>query len=124
LKLAAGPALETILSKATKTRWRGLTSGALTTAMVQSSSAVTVATIGFVNAGLLTLGSGVWVLFGANVGTTATGWIVALAGLKFNIGAPVMSIMPDCAAVTAITIEALEDCITIVINMPISERLQ
>jgi phosphate:Na+ symporter len=93
LKLAAGPALETILSKATKTRWRGLTSGALTTAMVQSSSAVTVATIGFVNAGLLTLGSGVWVLFGANVGTTATGWIVALAGLKFNIGATALPLI-------------------------------
>ncbi len=93
LKLAAGPALETILSKATKTRWRGLTSGALTTAMVQSSSAVTVATIGFVNAGLLTLGSGMWVLFGANVGTTATGWIVALAGMKFNIGATALPLI-------------------------------
>jgi phosphate:Na+ symporter len=93
LKLAAGPTLETILSKATKTRWRGLASGVLTTAIVQSSSAVTVATIGFVNAGLLTLGSSVWVLFGANVGTTATGWIVAMAGLKFNIGATALPLI-------------------------------
>ncbi len=57
----------------------------LVTAVVQSSSAVTVATIGFVNAGLLTLAPALWVLFGANVGTTMTGWIVALVGLKFKI---------------------------------------
>ncbi|MDP1898751.1 MAG: Na/Pi symporter, partial [Sulfurimicrobium sp.] len=56
LKLAAGPALERILAYSTKTRMRGLASGILVTAMVQSSSAVTVAAIGFVNAGLLTLG--------------------------------------------------------------------
>lgn len=65
LKLAAGRALETILQQATRTRWRGLLSGAVTTALVQSSSAVTVATIGFVNASLLTLGGAIWVLFGA-----------------------------------------------------------
>ncbi len=85
LKLAAGRALETILQQATRTRWRGLLSGAVTTALVQSSSAVTVATIGFVNASLLTLGSAIWVLFGANLGTTATGWIVAVAGLKLDL---------------------------------------
>ena len=85
LKLAAGPALERILASSTKTRMRGLASGALITALVQSSSAVTVAAIGFVNAGLLTLGQSLWVLFGANVGTTMTGWLVALVGLKFRI---------------------------------------
>lgn len=85
LKLAAGTALEKILEQATQTRWRGLLSGAVTTALVQSSSAVTVATIGFVNASLLTLGSAIWVLFGANLGTTATGWIVSLAGLKVDL---------------------------------------
>lgn len=85
LKLAAGPALERILASATRTRWQALGSGMLVTALVQSSSAITVATIGFVNAGLLSLGSALWVLFGANVGTTMTGWIVALVGLKFNI---------------------------------------
>lgn len=85
LKLAAGKALETILRQATRTRWRGLVSGAVTTALVQSSSAVTVATIGFVNASLLTLGGAIWVLFGANLGTTATGWIVAVAGLKVDL---------------------------------------
>ncbi|MBA3023043.1 MAG: Na/Pi cotransporter family protein, partial [Sideroxydans sp.] len=85
LKLAAGPALGRILTYSTKTRIRGLASGALLTAMVQSSSAVTVAAIGFVNAGLLTLGQSLWVLFGSNIGTTMTGWLVALVGLKFKI---------------------------------------
>ena len=87
LKLAAGPALERILANATRTRWHALGSGALVTAMVQSSSAVTVASIGFVNAGLLGLGPAIWVLFGANVGTTMTGWVVALLGLSFKIEA-------------------------------------
>ena len=87
LKLAAGPALERILANATRTRWHALGSGALVTAIVQSSSAVTVASIGFVNAGLLGLGPAIWVLFGANVGTTMTGWVVALLGLSFKIEA-------------------------------------
>lgn len=87
LKLAAGPALERILINATQTRLRGLASGMVVTAVVQSSSAITVATIGFVNAGLLNLSQAVWVLFGANVGTTMTGWLVALVGLKFQIDA-------------------------------------
>ncbi len=87
LKLAAGPALERILASSTKTRLRGLAAGVMVTALVQSSSAVTVATIGFVNAGLLNLSQALWVLFGANVGTTMTGWLVALVGLKFKIEA-------------------------------------
>jgi phosphate:Na+ symporter len=87
LKLAAGPALERILARSTSTRARGLASGILITALVQSSSAVTVAAIGFVNAGLLGLQPALWVLFGANVGTTMTGWLVAFVGLKFDIEA-------------------------------------
>jgi len=87
LRLAAGPSLERILAKSTQTRLRGLVSGAMVTIAVQSSSAVTVATIGFVNAGLLSLGQALWVLFGANVGTTMTGWLVALVGMKFKIDA-------------------------------------
>ncbi len=87
LKLAAGPALERVLANSTRTRLRGLASGIMVTALVQSSSAVTVATIGFVNAGLLNLSQALWVLFGANVGTTMTGWLVALVGLKFKIEA-------------------------------------
>ncbi len=87
LKLAAGPSLERLLAGATRTRWHALGSGVLITALVQSSSAVTVAAIGFVNAGLLGLSGALWVLFGANVGTTMTGWIVALIGLKLKIEA-------------------------------------
>jgi len=87
LKLAAGPALHRILAGATRTRWHALGSGALVTAMVQSSSAVTVAAIGFINAGLLSLSPALWVIFGSNVGSTMTGWIVALVGLKFKIDA-------------------------------------
>lgn len=90
LKLAAGPALHRILAGATRTRAHALGSGMLVTALVQSSSAVTVAAIGFVNAGLLALGPALWVLFGANVGTTMTGWIVALVGLKFKVEALAM----------------------------------
>lgn len=93
LKLAAGPALHRILAGATRTRTHALGAGALVTALVQSSSAVTVAAIGFVNAGLLSLGPALWVLFGANVGTTMTGWIVALVGLKFKVEALAMPLV-------------------------------
>lgn len=87
LKLAAGEALKSILGAWTRTRARGLLAGAFITAAVQSSSAVTVATIGFVNAGLLTLAQAIWVVFGANVGTTMTGWLVSQVGLKLDWGA-------------------------------------
>jgi phosphate:Na+ symporter len=85
LRLASGSALREVLARSTRTRWRALGSGIMLTAVVQSSSAVTVAAIGFVNAGLLTLGQVLWVLFGSNVGTTITGWLVALLGLKIKI---------------------------------------
>lgn len=87
LKLAAGRALERILAAWTRGRLRGLATGTLVTALVQSSSATTVAAIGFVNAGLLSFTQVVWVIFGANVGTTMTGWLVALIGLNMNIEA-------------------------------------
>jgi len=87
LKLSAGNALRSILHSWTRTNARGLFAGILITAIVQSSSAVTVATVGFVNAGLLTLAQAVWVVFGANVGTTMTGWLVALVGVKVDVGA-------------------------------------
>ena len=84
LKLAAGSLLRDLLSRWTSTRWRGLLAGALITAMVQSSSAVTVAIIGFVNAGILTLSRAVWLIFGSNVGTTMTGWLVAIIGVNLK----------------------------------------
>ena len=84
LKLAAGDALRSILGAWTRTRARGLVAGAFITAAVQSSSAVTVATIGFVNAGLLTLAQAIWVVFGSAIGTTMTGWLVSQVGLKID----------------------------------------
>ena len=93
LKLAAGPAMARILVSSTQTRWRGLAAGVLVTALVQSSSAVTVAAIGFVNAGLLTFGQSLWVLFGANVGTTMTGWLVALIGFKIKVEAAALPLI-------------------------------
>ncbi|MBU6950191.1 Na/Pi cotransporter family protein [Hahella sp. HN01] len=87
LKLAAGPALEVMLSRWTSTRSRALASGVAITALVQSSSAVTVATLGFVNAGLLMFEHATWVIFGSNVGTTLTAWLVALLGFSIKIDA-------------------------------------
>ena len=87
LKYAAGNSLRSILSSSTSTRLRGIASGAFITSLVQSSSAVTVATIGFVNAGLLDLSQAVAVVYGTNIGTTMTGWLVSLAGFHVNIKA-------------------------------------
>lgn len=87
LRLAAGRALVSILTTWTGRPLRGLFSGALITSIVQSSSAVTVAIIGFVNAGLLTLRQAITVIYGSNVGTTMTGWLVALVGLQVSIKA-------------------------------------
>lgn len=87
LKVAAGSALRRVLKNGTRTRVHALATGAGLTGLVQSSSAVTVATIGFVNAGLLTLGGAMWVVFGSNVGTTTTGWLVAATGFKINVEA-------------------------------------
>ncbi|NZA26586.1 Na/Pi cotransporter family protein [Luteimonas sp. SJ-92] len=85
LKVAAGSALRGLLARATGSPLRALASGVLITALVQSSSAVIFATIGFVNAGLLTLGQAVGVIFGANLGTTLTSWIVALVGFDVDL---------------------------------------
>jgi phosphate:Na+ symporter len=87
LSHAAGGSLKQVLDAWTKSPARGLLTGFVLTALVQSSSAVTVAIIGFVNAGMLTLGQAVAVIFGSNVGTTMTGWVVAAVGLRFDVGA-------------------------------------
>lgn len=85
LKMALGPALSRLLQAWTATRLRGLLFGVLATALVQSSTAITVATIGFVNAGLLSLGQSLWVIFGSNLGSTFTGWLVAMIGFKLKL---------------------------------------
>ncbi|MCA8944589.1 MAG: Na/Pi symporter [Planctomycetes bacterium] len=86
LKALAGDALRSILAKYTTNRWSAVGAGAGITAIVQSSSATTVATIGFVSAGLLPFANAVGVIIGANLGTTSTGWLVSLLGLKLNVG--------------------------------------
>lgn len=85
LKTFAGAGLRHMLTQWTATPLRGVFSGVAVTALVQSSSAVTVATIGFVNAGMLTLRQALSVMFGANVGTTMTGWLVSLIGFGWKI---------------------------------------
>ncbi len=87
LKMAAGRALRNMLVRSTETPTKGIVTGITITAIVQSSSAVTVATIGFVNAGLLTLYQSLGVIYGANIGTTMTGWLVAIIGFKINVEA-------------------------------------
>ncbi|MDP3070844.1 MAG: Na/Pi symporter [Opitutaceae bacterium] len=85
LKTFAGGALKQLLGQWTSTPLRGVFSGMLVTGVVQSSSAVTIATIGFVNAGVLTLRQSLGVIFGTNVGTTMTGWLVSVVGFGFKI---------------------------------------
>ncbi|WP_417317582.1 Na/Pi cotransporter family protein [Emcibacter sp.] len=87
LKVFAGSALKNILQNWTSSVTRAVLTGALITGFVQSSSAVTVATIGFVNAGILTLRQAIGVIFGSNVGTTITGWLVSIIGFGFKIEA-------------------------------------
>ena len=93
LKAFIGTELKTFLQKWTSSPVRGVFSGALVTGLVQSSSAVTVAIIGFVNAGVLTLQHALGVIFGANVGTTITGWLVSLVGFGLKIEAMAMPIL-------------------------------
>jgi phosphate:Na+ symporter len=85
LKTFAGSGLRRWLARGTATPLRGVLSGVAVTALVQSSSAVTIATIGFVNAGMLTLRQALGVVFGTNVGTTMTGWLVSLVGFGWKI---------------------------------------
>ncbi len=87
LKALAGDALRRLLERFTGSRLSAVATGAAVTTLVQSSSATTLATIGFVSAGLLGFQSAIGVIIGANLGTTSTGWIVSLLGLKFSIGA-------------------------------------
>lgn len=85
LKALAGSALRTVLGKAAATPLSGAFWGAIVTLLVQSSSAVTMTTIGLVSAGLLTFAQGLGLVFGANVGTTGTGWLVALIGVRVSL---------------------------------------
>ncbi len=86
LKAYAGEALRRALVRFTGTPLKAFGSGVVATLLVQSSSATTVAVIGFVSAGLLRFPQAVGVVFGASLGTTGTGWIVSILGLKVSLG--------------------------------------
>ncbi len=90
LELAAGNKMKTILEKLTTNRFLGVIVGALITALIQSSSATTVMVVGFVNSGLMKLENAVWVIMGANIGTTITGQLIALNVTEY---APIMAFL-------------------------------
>lgn len=93
LQKAAGDRLRNILSAMTRNRFTGLLTGCAITALIQSSSASTVMVVSFVNAGLMTLAQSMAVIFGANVGTTFTAWIIALFGFKVDISVVVLPLI-------------------------------
>ena len=78
LEAAAGNRMKGILERLTSNRFLGILVGAGITAVIQSSSATTVMVVGFVNSGMMTLKQAVWIIMGANIGTTITGQLIAL----------------------------------------------
>ena len=84
LKRVAGSKLETILGKLTSTTLKGVLLGTVVTAAIQSSSATTVMVVGFVNSGIMKLANAIGIIMGANIGTTATGWVLVLAGVDMS----------------------------------------
>ncbi len=86
LKRVAGSKLEMVLEKLTSTTFKGVLLGTLVTAVIQSSSATTVMVVGFVNSGIMKLANAIGIIMGANIGTTATGWILVLAGVEGSGG--------------------------------------
>ncbi len=82
----AGPRFRKILSNLTGGRMKALLTGMLVTTIIQASSATAIATIGFVSAGLITMSQALAVIYGANVGTTATAWLVTFFGIQYSIG--------------------------------------
>ena len=93
LKALAGTALKKVMEKAAATPLLGTFWGAVITLLVQSSSATTMTTIGLVSAGLLTFPQGLSLVFGANIGTTGTGWLVAAFGVRISLTAAALPIV-------------------------------
>lgn len=82
LEKRAGGTLQTVLSRITSNKWKGLLLGVAVTAVIQSSSATTVMVVGFVNSGIMVLRQAINVIMGANIGTTVTSWILSLTGIE------------------------------------------
>jgi len=93
IQKAAGDGFQKILSSMTRNRVFGVLTGFLITGIVQSSSATTVMTVSFVNAGLLTLTESAGIMMGANIGTTVTAWFLAILGFKVKLGAIAIPIL-------------------------------
>lgn len=93
LRQLAGDALRASLARFTGRPATALLTGATVTALVQSSSATTLLTIGFVSAGLMTFAQSIGVIFGANVGTTSTAWLVSAIGLKVSVSAAALPLI-------------------------------
>ncbi|MFZ1332047.1 MAG: Na/Pi symporter, partial [Flavobacteriales bacterium] len=93
IQKAAGKKLRQILASMTRNRFFGVLTGFLITGLLQSSSATTVMTVSFVNAGLISLLQSAGVMMGANIGTTVTGWIVSYLGFKFKVSAIAIPLM-------------------------------
>lgn len=89
----AGGALRRSLARFTRSPFTGAVTGAVSTILVQSSSATTVAAVGFVGAGLLTFPQSIGIILGANVGSTVTGWLVALIGFELGLGDAVLPVI-------------------------------
>ncbi|MDP2204908.1 MAG: Na/Pi symporter, partial [Alphaproteobacteria bacterium] len=87
LRLSSQSALQGILGRFTRTPLHGIALGALATAVLQSSSATTALIIGLVNASVLSFGHSIWLIFGSNIGTTMTGWLVSMTGLDLDLKA-------------------------------------
>ena len=96
LQKMAGPQLRHVLGAMTTNRWTGLLTGMFITVAVQSSSATTVMTVSFVNAGLLTLAQAISVIMGANIGTTLTAWILSLSGINSSGNVFLRLLEPKC----------------------------
>jgi len=92
-KAFTGGMLEKLLQKTTNKTWKSLLFGVLSTTVMQSSSLVSVITISFISAGLVTLVAGIGIIFGANIGTTTGAWLVAAFGLKVKISAYAMPML-------------------------------
>jgi len=92
-KAFTGGLLERLLRKTTDGLWKSLSFGIVTTTLMQSSSLVSVITISFLSAGLISLAAGIGIIFGANLGTTTGAWLIAGFGLKVNISAYAMPML-------------------------------
>ena len=122
LEAAAGNKMKQILERLTANRFLGVLVGAVITAVIQSSSATTVMVVGFVNSGMMTLRQAVWIIMGANIGTTITGAIaptskaISCPVIVVPILAPIIIhtacvkvIIPELTNPTTITVVAEED---------------